>query len=175
MKRAATLLSMTVFGIFSATQDSGLAAQTRPDFAGRWTVEPDTAGDLGSGWGSSITITQDANRLVVEYAFFEPREMQPPLSFVYALDGSETTASVMLGRGIQTQTSSARWDGASFVITTRHPFENPVTDEPMTSVVRRTISLESPTSLIVVTERQGVLGGPSSTTRTVYRKLQSPA
>jgi hypothetical protein len=168
------MLSVTVFGIF-AVHGGVLAAQTRPDFAGRWTVEPDSIGDLGSGWGPSITITQDVNRLVVEYAFFEQREMQPPLSFVYALDGSETTASIMMGRGIQTQTSSALWDGASLVIRTRHPFENPVTDEPMTSVVRRTISLESPTSLIVVTERQGVLGGSSSTTRTVYRKVQSPS
>ena len=69
---------------------------------------PRGRGDMGSGWGSTITITQDAARLTVEYAFFSRGDMQPPLKFVYALDGSETKNSVMMGRGIQGQTSRRR-------------------------------------------------------------------
>jgi len=77
----------------------------------------------------------------------------------------------MMGRGIQTQTSKTAWDGDKLVITTTHAFTHPETGQQMTSEVKQTLSLESPTSLIVETTRSGVLGGPPSTTRTVYRKL----
>src|SRR5262245_8423418 len=104
MERLTHLLSgaLVVLLVISVT------AQTRPDFSGRWTsgTEPtatasgaggragERAGDMGSGWGSSITVAQDANRLTVEYTFFARGDMQPPLKFVYALDGSETKNSV---------------------------------------------------------------------------------
>jgi len=187
--RAALLLSAGAIGILAGS----LAAQARPDFSGRWTTEPERTaeagrgqgqagagpggargrgptGGLGSGWGPTITITQDANHLTVEYMFFERRDMQPPLSFVYALDGSESRVSLMMGRGIQVQASTAAWDGDRLVITTRHSFANPETGQPMTSAVRRTLSLETPDSLVVLTLREGVLGGPSSATRAVYRR-----
>lgn len=157
-------------------------AQTKPDFSGRWTSEPEAAppsgggrggasiGNMGSGWGSNITIAQDANRLTVEYAFFVRGDMQPPLKFVYALDGVETKNSVMMGRGIQVQTSKVSWEGEKLVITTEHSFENPANGQPMTTKVIQTLSLESPTSLLVETMRSGALGGPSTITRTSYKK-----
>ena len=170
------------------------SAQTRPDFSGRWTNEPDPAaaapatgagragappaaagprggrsGDMGSGWGSNITIAQDASKLTVEYAFFGRGDMQPPLKFVYALDGSETRNSVMMGRGIQQTASKTAWQEDKLVITTIHAFTDP-DGKPSSLEVKQTLSLESPTSLVVETTRSGVLGGPPSTTRTVYRK-----
>jgi hypothetical protein len=36
--------------------------------------------------------------------------------------------------------------------------------------VKQTLSLQSPTSLIVETMRSGVMGGSPSTTQTAYRK-----
>ena len=98
--------------------------QVKTDFSGRWTSEPEPStappargggparGDMCSGWGSPITITQDGARLTVEYAFFGRGDMQPPLKFAYALDGSETKNTVMMGRGMQVQTSRTAWDGA---------------------------------------------------------------
>ena len=196
MRRMADVLGAAAVVILAAS----VTAQTRPDFSGRWTSEPEPAatasgggtqadaaragvgerggggrgggrvGDMGSGWGSNITITQDASRLTVEYAFFGRGDMQPPLKFVYALDGAETKNSVMMGRGIQAQTSKAAWEGDKLVVTTAHAFAHPETGQAMKSEVKQTLSLESPTSLIVVTTRSGVLGGPPSTTRTVYRK-----
>jgi hypothetical protein len=157
-----------------------VTAQTRPDFSGRWTSEPDTqraagntqrAGDMGSGWGSNITVTQTAERLTVEYAFFARGDMQPPLRFVFALDGAETKNSVMMGRGIQAQTSKTAWEGDKLVITTGHSFAHPETGQLLMSEVKQTLTLEAPTSLVVETTRSGVLGGPPATTRTVYRKL----
>ncbi|HEU4387006.1 MAG TPA: hypothetical protein VFV34_04370 [Blastocatellia bacterium] len=188
--RAANRLSVTAV-LFLAVS---VAAQVRPDFSGRWTAEPaatasgaeqgsterargverrnDPAprGDMGSGWGSAITIKQNASRLTVEYAFFARGDMQPPLKFVYALDGTETRNTVMMGRGIQVQTSKTAWDGDKLVITTLHAFQHPATGQPMTSEVKHTLSLESPTALIVETVRSGVSGGPSSTTRTAYTR-----
>jgi hypothetical protein len=187
MKRVANILRIATVVLLTVN----VTAQTRPDFSGRWTSEPESAatapgaggqrgaggrsgeraGDLGSGWGSNITITQTADRLTVEYLFFARGDMQPPLKFVFALDGSETKNSVMMGRGIQTQTSKTAWDGDKLVITTAHSFENPANGQPMKIEVKQTLSLESPTSLVVETTRSGVLGGPPATTRTVYRKL----
>lgn len=194
MRRVANVLSVAAVVFFAVS----VTAQTRPDFSGRWTSEPEPTpggvgqagaapgggggagqrgggspvrtGDMGSGWGSNITVTQDANRLTVEYAFFTRGDMQPPLKYVYALDGSETKNSVMMGRGVQVQTSKTAWDGDKLVISTVHSFAHPETNEPMKIEVQQTLSLGSPTSMTVETTRSGVLGGPPSTTKTAYRK-----
>jgi arylsulfatase A-like enzyme len=153
-----------------------------PDFAGRWTASQDQAGaargggasgrggrgDMGSGWGSPITITQDGTRLTVEYAFFARGDMQPPLRFVYALDGSPTTNSVMMGRGLQSQTSTTAWSDSRLVITTTHTFVDPAGGRPSPVTVPPALWLDSPSALIVETTRAGVLGGPATTTRTTY-------
>ena len=159
--------------------------QAPADFSGRWTTDPDPAvasaagapgrgpgrGDMGSGWGSTITIVQNDKQLTVEYVFFGRGDLQPPLKFVYALDGSETKNSVWMGRGEQVQTSRAAWDGARLKITTVHRFTDPATSKPMSEDVVTVLTRESATSLIVETTRTGVLGGPSASTRTVYRRL----
>ena len=146
------------------------SAQARPDFSGRWTSDPPSRGDMGSGWGAIITIAQEASRLTVEYAFFTRGDMQGPLRFEYALDGSETKNAVMMGRGLQSQTSTTKWDGETLVITTRHSFNDPSTGKPATSEVIQALTLESPASLVVETTRTGVLGGPTTKSRTVYKK-----
>jgi hypothetical protein len=171
------------------------SAQSHPDFSGRWTSEPEAAatpattpargggggagggrgarGDMGSGWGSNITIAQDAQKLTVEYMFFVRGDMQPPLKFNYALDGSESKNTVMMGRGFQQQLSKTSWSGDKLVITTVHNFQNPATNQPMSTEVTHTLSLTSPTTLLVEVARAGVLGGPATTTQTTYRKLVS--
>ena len=162
--------------------------QAPADFSGRWTSDADPAaaaaaaaapgrgrgparGVMGSGWGSTITIVQNEKQLTVEYVFFGRGDLQPPLKFVYALDGSETKNSVWMGRGEQVQTSRATWDGARLKITTVYRFTDPSTNKPMTEDVVTVLSLESPASLIVETTRAGVLGGPASSTRTAYKKI----
>jgi uncharacterized low-complexity protein len=194
MKGLNTALVVFIACILAANAD----AQDKPNFAGRWTTVPDTgatgragegrggegragagragggrgrSGDMGSGWGTTITITQVAAQMTVEYAFFTRADMQAPLKFTYALDGSETKNQVMMGRGFQPQVSRTAWDGDKLVITTVHTFPNPETGQSMTSEVKQVLTLESPTSLLVEATRSGVLGGPASTTRTTYRKL----
>lgn len=151
----------------------------QPSFAGRWAAAPDSTasgagpatGSPGSGWGTPLTITQNSTRLVVEYPFFSRYDMQPPLQFTYALDGSETRNAVMFGSGLQEQFSRAAWNGATLVITTVHVIANPsgAGDSLRVEVTRR-LSLEPPTRLIAETTRAGALGGLPSTTRTVYTK-----
>lgn len=162
------------------------ATPAPPDFSGQWTLDgPAVAttpavpgrpastaapGDMGSGWGSPITIVQDAKLLTVEYQVFSRYDLQPPLKFTYPLDGSESRNTVSLGRGDQLQASRSQWNGQSLVIVTTFHVEDRSAGKPFTVEVMRTLSLESPTTLVVEVTRSGALGGPSSTTRAVYRK-----
>jgi hypothetical protein len=129
------------------------------------------SGDMGSGWGEIITLSQDASSLTLEWAFFSRGDLQPPLRYTYALDGTPTTNAVTMGRGVQEERSRATWDGGSLVINSTYTFAHPETGEPVEGTLTRTLSLESPTTMVVEVSRAGVLGGPPNTTRTVYRKL----
>ena len=161
-------------------------AQPPVDFSGKWTLEaPATAstpavpgtpaaatapGDMGSGWGAAITIAQDTRNLTVEYPVFSRYDLQPPLKFTFPLDGSEGRNTVMMGRGEQVELSRARWDGETLIIVTTFPVTDRAAGQPFTASLTRKLSLESPATLIVEVTRAGALGGPPSTTRSVYRK-----
>ena len=177
-----TIVTLSIAIAFAA----GARAQAPVDFSGRWTLEapaiattpavPGTPaaaaapGDMGSGWGNVLTITQDAKKLAVEYAFFSRYDAQPPLTFTYPLDGSEGRNSVMMGRGEQIESSKAVWSGSSLIITTTSRVDDRHAGKPFTVEVARKLSLESPTTLIVEVTRSGVLGGAPTPTRSVYKK-----
>ena len=163
-----------------------LSAQPAADFSGRWTLDapaiattpavPGTPaaaaapGDMGSGWGATIAIAQDTKQLRVEYTIFSRYDLQPPLALIYPLDGSVGRNTVMMGRGQQVESSRAQWNGATLVIITTFPVTDRGAGQPFTAELTRKLSLESPTTLVVEVTRSGVLGGPASTTRSVYRK-----
>ena len=154
-------------------------AQSRPDFSGRWAIPTESGrgargasqGSPGSGWGSEITIAQDGRNLTVEYVFFGRGDMQPPIKFVYALDGSETKNRVMMGRGIEERVSKTAWDGNKLVITTLFAFPDPVTGRSTTTDMKQVLSLETPTTLLVETTRSAYSGGPATITKTTYTKM----
>jgi hypothetical protein len=75
----------------------------------------------------------------------------------------------MMGRGSQMQTSRAKLVGGSLEITTLH--ELVAQGRAVQSEVRQVLSLESPATLVVEVTRLGVLGGPPTTSRSVYRRL----
>jgi hypothetical protein len=163
-----------------------LTAQPPADFSGQWMLDapaiattpavpgtPATAaapGDMGSGWGATITIAQDARRLRVEYPVFSRYDLQPPLAFTYPLDGSAGRNTVNMGRGDQSETSRAEWKGQTLIIVTTFDVADRAAGKPFTAEMTRRLWLESPTTLIVEATRGGVLGGPASTTRSIYRK-----
>jgi arylsulfatase len=107
----------------------------------------------------------------VEYVFFGAGDMQPPLKFAYALDGSETKNRVMMGRGIEERVSKTAWDGNKFVITTRFAFPDPVTGQSTTTEMKQVLSLENPTTLVVETTRSAFGGGAPTITKTTYTKM----
>ena len=144
-----------------------LSAQQVPNFSGQWQRADDN--DVGSGWGDVITVTQEGSRLQIEYALFARDDRQPPLRFVYDLEGRETHNDFMMGRGVQMQTSRAKLIGGSLEIMTSH--ELVVQGRPLQSEVRQVLSLESPARLGIEVTRLGVLGGPPTTSRSVYRRL----
>jgi hypothetical protein len=184
MRRSTFVLATFAAGILT----TGAAVQDRPDFSGVWTSTARSAGftprggraaaSLGSGWGESFVITQDADTLLLERTFFTRADLQPAMRFRFALDGSETRNAVLMGRGIQVQVSTAVWEGDKLVITTVFTEPHAVEGQPITSKVTQNLSLQPPSpgrsawppSLVVETIRHSVLGGPSSTTRTVYTR-----
>ncbi len=157
-------LSSAILCVFLAAP---LSAQQVQDFSGQW--QRVDGNDIGSGWGDVITVTQDGSRLQVEYALFAASDRQPPLRFVYDLEGRETRNSFMMGRGSQMQISRAKPVGGSLEINTLH--ELVVQGRPVQSEVHQVLSLESPGALVVEATRRGVLGGPPTTSRSVYRRL----
>ena len=173
--------------VISGTTNPG-SAQARPDFSGRWTVEsgagplstggpagrPDqgrrAVGDMGSGWGAQLTITQDGRQLIVEPMLFSRYDAAEQPRLVYALDGSETRNDVMISHTTQVRVSRAAWDGQSLRITTLYPGMDPDSGKPLTTEVIHRLSLETPATLVVEVSRGAALGGKATTTRTVYRK-----
>jgi hypothetical protein len=160
-----------------------LANVQQPDFSGSWIAEtpaaaaatpgspaPPLRGDMGSGWGTPLTITQSATELVVQHAFFSRYDLQPPLRFVYRLDGTESRNTSMAGHVTQTRVSRTEWDGQALRIVTSYPGIEPGTGKPFTTVVTQRLSLASPAQLVIDAVRSGVLGGRETTTRTVYRR-----
>ena len=180
MKRSTFVLAAFAIGMLA----TGAVAQERPDFTGAWTVTAPPTGQrsgesstsLGSGWGDAFTLVQNADVLMIERAFYTRAEIQPALKFRYALNGTETRNTVLLGRGAQVQVSTTAWEGDRLVITTTYTESDAGRGETVTCDVTQTLSLQPPPlaawspSLLVETTRCGALGGPPSTTRTVYTR-----
>ena len=167
---------------------AGGTQQPSPDFSGRWTPEPLTTplstggpktrpdqgrlalGDMGSGWAAPLTITQDPAQLVVEQTVFNAYDAQAQPRFRFALDGSETSNTFMIGHTTQVQRSRAAWEGQALRITTQYPGIDPTSGKPFTTEVTHRLRLESPNTLIIEVTRRAPLGGASTTTRSVFRK-----
>jgi hypothetical protein len=176
------MMSRCLVALALAAVSATSLAQTPPSFAGRWSlvVEPvptgaaaqsaTLRGELGSGWGSTLVITQDAAQLIVESVVFSAYDLQPQPRFVYALDGSETRHTLMLGRGIQRQESRAAWDGNRLRLTTTYHAVDPSAGRTFVTEVTQRLTLESPTSLVIETTRGAPPGGVATTSRTTYAK-----
>lgn len=156
------------------------SAQARPDFTGDWVITDSApearsvaavgdagfrTGNMGSGWGSPLTLRQQANQLVVEYAFFSTYDLQPRLRFTFALDGSESRNAIMIGHAESVLRSRVAWRDSTLVITTIYPGQAVAATE-----VRQVFSLASPTSLIIETTRAGMINGSPTVTRASYVK-----
>lgn len=161
-----------------------VTAQQRPDFTGTWervwasdaqratsvATRGDAAfetGDMsdGWGWGSPVTITQRRDSLLIEYVFFAPYDLQPPIRLAYALDGSESRNTIMIGHAAATQRARVQLRDASLAIIATYPLPAGVTGRGASTDVRQTLSLDGSRRLVVETIRAG-----ADTTRTIYTR-----
>jgi hypothetical protein len=122
MRRVTAVLSVAAVVLWAAA-----AFAQGKDFSGKWSIDTEKmaaagggggggnrgggGGGGGRGGGGPMTITQDAKMLTIE------REgPNGATKTVYNLDGS---VSKNPGRGGAEQESTAKWDGAKLVITTK--------------------------------------------------------
>jgi hypothetical protein len=151
------------------------ASAQRPDFSGDWVLVVDSGatrstvaatgdaafrrGDMGSGWGSALTIRQLQDSLIIESPHFSTYDLQPRLRFVFALDGQDSRNTVMIGHASSEQRSRASWSDNALLITTSFPAPAGST------MVRQVLSLGVDGTLSIETTREG-----AAPVRTSYRK-----
>jgi hypothetical protein len=155
MRRVTAILSVAV--VLTA---AGLAAQTRPSFAGAWKIDGDGGGGRSSGPGVDLTITQDAATMTVES---RAGGLTPaPVKFSYRLDGSASKNLAARRGGAPTeQVSKATWAGNTLVVaTTTGAGEE-----------RRTFSTDGD-FLVVETSAPGRNGGAASVTKVTYKRYE---
>lgn len=167
MRRAFTLMAAVAFVLSSV---SSVLAQAKPDFSGKWMMDPASAPPAGggggrggrgggAGFGQEFTAKQDAGTLTITRM-----QGDQTVTATYKLDGSESKNTVT-GRGgePQDQVSKAMWDGSKLVITTTLNFGGNTVEQ------KRTLSMEGG-NLVVEQVNPGRGGGEPTTTRVVYKK-----
>ena len=164
MKR--TMVAAIVAVVFAA----GLIAQTRPGFAGTWTLDAEKSvmpqgrgagmggGRQGGMGGGPVTITVEGQKMSVT------RAMGPSgntMTTVYRLDGTAST-NTMAGRGAGGPMEfvfTSTWNGAKLVTTIAGP-RGPSTE---------TRWIDADGTMVVETTRTNPQG-ESVTTKLVYKK-----
>jgi len=141
-----------------------LGAQAKPDFSGKWVMDPPAApaGDTGRGRGAGFqpgfspefTMKQDATKLTITRA-----GQASPLN--YNLDGSDSKNTVTRDGQQQEQVAKATWESNKLVIVTYVNFQGNTGEQ------RRVLSLEGG-NLVIEQTNPGRGGGAQ--TKVVYKK-----
>jgi hypothetical protein len=151
-----------------------LGAQAKPDFSGKWVMDPASApaapgggagdgraGGRGAGgagfqpgFGPEFTVKQDATTVTITRA-----GQATPL--VYKLDGSQSKNMVTRNGQQQEQVAKAIFEGSKLVITTEVNFQGNTGEQ------RRVLSLEGGNLVIDQTNPGRAAGGPI---KVVYKK-----
>lgn len=161
-------ITLVVAGILS------VSAQGRPDFSGKWVMDPASApaadaggggrgggrggGGGGLGFGQEFTAKQDAKVLTITRT-----QGDQTVTAAYNLDGSESKNMVAGRGGQQEQVSKATWDGNRLVITTTLNVGGNAVEQ------RRVLSMEGG-NLVVEQTNPGRGGGEPTTAKVVYKK-----
>jgi hypothetical protein len=161
MKRFLSMVGVLTMVVAAATT----IAQSKPNFAGKWTLVPDPnaaaggggRGGRGGGLGNEFTAAQDDKTLTVT----STTQMGTTKS-VYNLDGSETKNPITFNDQTIERVSKVKWDGAKLVITTTTNFQG----TPREST--QTWALDASGNLIV--ESTSNFTGTPTTTKTTYKK-----
>jgi len=119
MRRFATLaLTLASFA-------SPLAAQSRPDFTGKWTLDTKASEGAMMPVAMTVVVTQDTKTLKVENAStmaMGEQKMEQKSTLNFTLDGSVAKNVVNTQGGSLELSSTGAWDGNTLVITTKADF-----------------------------------------------------
>ena len=170
-------LRVLAVAIVAVAFTASVFAQAKPNFAGKWVMDPASApapppggapggggggggrggggrGGGGGPFGQEFTATQDAATLTITRM-----QGDQTVTSIFKLDGSESK-NMVAGRGGQTeQVSKAVWEGNKLAITTAGPFGEQ----------KRVLSLEGG-NLVVEQTVAGRDGGAPTTTKLVFKK-----
>ena len=121
MNRFISVVAIAMLVIAGAS----LSAQSKPSFAGKWTMVPESVAAAGAtgrggggGLGQEFTAVQDDKTLTVTTNNPQLGELKT----VYNLDGSESKNPLNFGGQTVDRVSKVKWDGAKLVITTTISF-----------------------------------------------------
>src|SRR5688500_10152902 len=153
---------------------ASLAAQAKPDFSGKWVMDPASApaapagggggggrgggGGGRGGFGNEFTIAQNAKTLTLTRM-----QGDQTVTTVYNLDGSESKNTVQGRGGATEQVSKAMWDGAKLVVTT-------TIDAGGNTIEQKRVFAMEGGNLTIETTAPGRDGGPGTPTKLVYKK-----
>ena len=151
---------------------ASLAAQAKPDFSGKWVMDPAAApaapagggggrgGGRGGGFGNEFTIAQNAKTLTITRM-----QGDQTVTTVYNLDGSESK-NMVAGRGggePTAQISKAVWDGAKLVVTT-------TINAGGNNIEQKRVFAMEGANLTIETTQPGRDGGPGTPNKVTYKK-----
>jgi hypothetical protein len=159
MRRVLSIVAVMTLLLSAAT-----LAQSKPSFAGKWTLVPDPnaaaaggRGGRGMGLGQEFTAVQDDKTLTVTST-----TQMGESKAVYNLDGSESKNPLNFNGNAIDRVSKTKWDGSKLVITTSVNFNG------QTVETTQAWSMDASGNLVV--ESTSNFGGNSTTTKAVYKK-----
>jgi len=116
MRRFATL-ALTL-----ASLAAPLAAQSHPDFTGKWTLDAQASEGQMLPVAMTVVVTQDSKTLKVENTStmaMGEQKMEQKSTLNYTLDGSVAKNVLSAQGGSFELSSTSAWDGNTLVITTK--------------------------------------------------------
>jgi hypothetical protein len=148
--------------VLIATVATSLAAQTHPNFAGKWVLDPKSV-DGGMGPVSmTLTIAQDAKTISTESVAQTPMGEQKS-SRVLNLDGSPSKSALHTPGGDLELTATSSWDGNVFVVATK----GDVQGQPITYNERWSLDADGKTLHI---QRDGTAMGQAISLKMTFNK-----
>jgi hypothetical protein len=96
---------------------SPLAAQTHPDFSGKWLLDTAKVQAPMAPQSMTLTVTQDVKAVKIESDAVTQMGEQKGTT-VINLDGSQSKNTVQTPNGPLDMLSTGAWDGSTFVVTT---------------------------------------------------------
>jgi hypothetical protein len=167
------MLGTVIALVFAAA--ISMYAQAKPDFSGKWVMDPASApappagggggggggrggGGGGLGFGQEFTAKQDAKVLTVTRT-----QGDQTVTATYNLDGSESKNTVAGRGGQQEQVSKAVWEANKLTITTTINAGGTPAEQ------KRVLSMEGG-NLVIEQTNPARGGGAPTTAKVVYKK-----